>query len=432
MNIADLAFLLENFHFLKDKADSATTLSALEHLERSAKRDLHLARMNQLPYELVDIHETLPDGSNPPIDARKLPLPSEPDESLDEENYISLAQWVTTWLPQARQCAPFVEEDFKDRLADAYLFPETVHVADPTLCAIIGSGPSLNKTVHLLKAFPGYILCGPSNAAILCANGINPHAIIAIDSGMGTMLHIGSAPFGKMGIHLITNPTIGPGVPAVFPSSNRWWFMSYIQLGEGAQHPYNIFLSFLFDNIKSWMYQAGCTVNAEYLIPGMWQSMGHVPFRAIYLLGADFCYRPNAARCASFRLEDDGKTWTERDIDTPSKVVRSTARLMRSRNGLLTDQAMLEYKRSLLTVWVMTQLPTFDCSDGIITEIPKVDFSLFADGKTVPKPLSEQDIVKTYNAYLDSIGKGEDKTVKPEGTPVEGALWTEEEMENAK
>lgn len=387
-------------------------------LLRDLETDFRVLELNRMPFDLVDMNAD-DTGGHPPIDSALLDAPSD----IDYENYVTLSQWLQPWLENARLCAPFVTSDFSLKDSNAHLFPSVVKPEDPTLAVVLGSGASLNETAPFLKDFPGYILSGPSNAPVVAALGKPPHAILGIDSGFGTLLHLKSAPFADLGCHLITNPTIAPGVLELFPPEKRWWFLSMIQMGRGAQHSWNLFMKMLYMPVNSWMYQAGCTVNAEISTLHLFEVMNQARFRAVYLLGTDFSYKKGATRCQSYAFDPGREEWYPRDIAQPSNSIYTNTPLRRALNGMVSDEAMLGYKRSLLTLWAMTRLPLYDASDGIITEIPKVSFSSYADGSTVPESYSDESILKSVQEYFLKTGYEEGKSSGSEGKPIEGDVF---------
>jgi hypothetical protein len=369
--------------------------------------------ITKLPFELVS---TVPGNEGIRIDER---YEVDSPDDVDIANYDTINKWMPEWLENARKNAALVEDDFSKRDANAHTFSK--EVKDPTLVCILGSGSSLDTYAPRLAEFPGYVIGGPSNAPLAAAHGRPHDATLGIDSGAGTILYLKSGPFDEIGSTLITTPTIHPEVPRLFPK-HRLWFNSIIQLGKSAQHPYNIMMKLLFNNISAWMYQAGCTVNAELLLAHMLEVMTGKRFRAVILLGTDMAYKKNASRCASYEYQ--GGTWRERDINISSKVIQTRARIYRARNGMVTDDAMIGYKRSLLTIWQISEMKLYDASDGILTEIPKINFSKCLDENFENLPeYNGGFIYDTYRQYLTDTGYQKGKTAGFEGTQISGDLW---------
>jgi hypothetical protein len=172
------------------------------------------------------------------------------------------------------------------------------------------------------------------------------------------------------------------------------------------------------------MFQAGCTVNAEILLLNMLEEFKLVKLDAVYLLGVDFAYKKGRSRCKAYALRDNG-SFEQRDAGLASDVMHLRSQPLRAANGMVTDESMLAYKRSLLTVWVITHLPLYDCSDGIITEVPRADFRQLAQGgfRDRPPAYDRDFVAETYNRYLTRIGYEPGKSAGTEGKPISGELW---------
>ena len=379
----------------------------------------HAPNINSLPVQIVNKNR---DGSlATAIDYGQM-TDAPPD--LDIDNYNTLNQWVTVWMHWLRVNATLLNEDFSsEQKHEAYDMEKfTRPVARPDLVAILGSGPSLEKNAPFLKDFPGYIICGPSNASACVALGVAPHVVMAIDSGIGTVNYLQGIDYNKHKTILITSPTIHNDAAKLFQT--RLWFLSLIQLGKGAQHPFNIYQKLLYDNVESWMFQAGCTVNAEILQLHMVESWYEKQFAAVYLLGVDFAFFKGRARIKNYKELPDGtfqETFAEKATDIPI----TNLPLRRAANGMISDEAMIGYKRSLLTIWQITQQRLYDCSEGIITEMPKKNFQEETtngyQGATETY-LSQEDIFNIYRKYMLASGYIEGKASGLEGTPISDDL----------
>ena len=424
---------LQNFYTLRGmcknllkKEQNETFKKSLLELLSEAENEIekienppHAPNINHLPVQIVNKNR---DGSlAKPIDYGQM-TDAPPD--IDIDNYDTLNQWVTTWMHWMRLNAPLLNEDFdcvpKHEAYDMEKF--TRPVLRPDLAIVLGSGPSLETYARFLKTFPGYILCGPSNASACVALGAPPHVVMAIDSGIGTVNYLQGIDYNKYKTILITSPTINTEAAKLF--TTRLWFLSMIQLGKGAQHPFNIYQKLLYDNVESWMFQAGCTVNAEILQLHMIESWYGKQFKAIYLLGVDFAFFKGRARVKNYKELPDGtfqETFAEKAVDVPI----TNLPLRRAANGMISDEAMIGYKRSLLTIWQITQQRIYDCSAGIITEMPKCNFQ---EETTNGYPgatktyISQEDIFNIYRKYMLEGGYVEGKKSGLEGSVLSDDL----------
>lgn len=367
-----------------------------------------------LPPDAFPFTLALHDGS-PLLDDGEI----DANDQIILENFGTFAQWGKQWIRyMALNCAS-IEEDTR-RLGDflqAHTF-DISSVKDPRLAVVCGSGASLEETKTFLKDFPGLILCGASNASTVCQAGRIPHAILAIDSGEATIDHLKEVPFDEFGSTLVTATSIHPDVPKLFPR-NRRWFTSIVQMEKGANHPFNVFSYLLYPQVKSVMFQAGCAINAEVLFLNLLSEMQNISFDAVFLLGCDFCYKKDAYRCNAYKYEKKRYALIppyRGDIPVPC---------FRSFNGEVTDEVFLGYKRSLLTAWVITKLPLYDCSNGILTEVPRADFRSLAEGGFAGRPPSYEyaETIRAYNEYLKRIGYKGGADPGFEGTQIQGELW---------
>lgn len=376
-----------------------------------------------IPLDAIPFTLTFAEGSE---DAGKLISNSMDVDASDEvilENFGTLRSWGRDWVRNMALNAKAIEDDYQrdgDLIqAHKMTFP---HIKDPKIAVVCGSGSSLDDYAHLLKDFPGIVICGASNASTVLAAGRTPDVIMALDSGVGTSFHLMGVPFDDFGATLVCSTSIHPDVPKMFPK-NRKWFTSIVQMHRGANHPFNVFSHMLFPYIQSFMFQAGCTANGEILFCNLLEEMTGTKFDAIYLLGVDFAYKQEHTRCRAYKYENGA--FVQRDIFTSSTAIQTSARVVRAANGMVTDDVMLEYKRSLLTAWVITKLPLFDCSDGIITEVPKVEFGRLAKEGFGRRPVaySYDSVIESYNKYLSSIGYIPGKAQGTEGREIDGELW---------
>jgi hypothetical protein len=378
-----------------------------------------------LPPNAIPFHLEYAEGGN---DAG-MPIPAGMDLDASDEvildNFLTLQQWGQEWFSNMGRNGGVIYDDFARRgdLIQAHTL-DISRVKNPRLAVICGSGSSLDDLTRFLPSFPGLVICGPSNASAVVAAGRHPDAILALDSGFGTVHHLSYVPYDALGVPLVTPTAMNPDAVALFPNTRKW-FTSIIQMQQGANHPFNVFSHMLFPMIRDMMYQAGCAVNGEILLLNLLQEMSIIPqFDAVFLLGVDFAYKQHASRCKTFVLQPDGH-FDAHDVNSPRDTIITNSQILRAANGYVCDESMLIYKRSLLTAWVITKLPLFDCSDGIITEVPRVDFQKLAEGgfRSLPPAYDFQLVLDSYNGYLTKIGYEPGKAPGTEGRPISGELW---------
>lgn len=329
----------------------------------------------------------------------------------EKRNIHTINRWLPVWFLNMRKNATLIDSDFMTygrKKNCQYAYPRWFEEEGNGSVLVLGSGPSLERLVplgKLLKNWKGLIIAGSSNASIPAYAGRYPDVVMAVDSAPEPWIHLKAAPFDENGTRLVANPYIDNRVLRLFSPQNRFYYKSFIPY---KAHPMNWYLTMLFnDLIENFMLQAGCTANAEVL----WCTM---PVREnledrpliigkVFLLGVDFGYPigPDGnvmGRCAPAKWVD-GEGWT-RPQDPPRPRTRS--RYMVSANGVFTDQAMIGYKKSLLTVCRITGLPLYNCSKmGIITELPYLDIEEVLESQGECAPI--WDVKEFRNIYQEYV-----------------------------
>lgn len=292
----------------------------------------------------------------------------------EHRNRKTINRWLPIWFANMRRNGPTIEDDFLawgDRNA-ARAVPSWFRTEGNGCALILGSGPSLNQ-LHdvkpLLSQWKGLIVAGASNATVPAALGRYPDIIMAVDSSPETWMQLRWGDFGSHPVNLVTNPYIDPKVLSLFPSKHRYYYKSFIPY---QKHPLNWYLTMFFQNlVQNFQLQAGCTANAEILWSAYPEDDQNQPLiKKLFLLGVDFGYPTDEdgnllGRCAPYRLVDSA--WIRQIVPVP----RTRSTFLTAPNGVLTDQAMLGYKQSCLTCIRMVDMQVYDCSSGIITELPR-------------------------------------------------------------
>ena len=101
--------------------------------------------------------------------------------------------------------------------------------------------------------------------------------------------------------------------------------------------------------------------------------------------------------------EEDGATVAGRDIGREILI---------GDNGIPTTDEQAEYKLALLSVYKLDRPQLFDCSDGLITELPKLDIAEVVEknGKGFENQYrTDEEIIRIANEYFH---RGEDIPLK--------------------
>lgn len=354
-----------------------------------------------------------------------------------QRNNETLNYWVEFWLRQSSMLAPFILEDFDVDRIDAIAMKDA-NVAEAWCEAprkdsaiIVATGPSLEKYLEPMKSYKGVIIASATALPTLCANGIIPHYAVAVDANIDIGYILSDAPYADMGIKLFVPPTTDWLTASSFKTGSRFWFKSLILGANGVNHPFNAYMTYFYPWIENWIFQAGCVTNAMFLLLTLLNSRGKHNIEKAFLFGADFGYPEGMSRIKSYKYVSpeecaDGRArWLEKPRD--NLRWRTTHNIMtKAANGIITDESMLGYKRSLYSIMEMQGCSPFrtdpedpssplaprpclySCSEGILFEMP------ICNGKDVLE--SSGDCVSTYGEdviqemfenYMMTTGKAE-------------------------
>ena len=147
---------------------------------------------------------------------------------------------------------------------------------------------------------------------------------------------------------------------------------------------------------------SGCTSNNAIQLAHF---LGYDP---LFLIGVDFGYPEGKERCIRWVLVDG--EWENIGADSYSD--RS---LHKADNGVLTTEEQIEYKSAMMAVYKWDKPQLFDCSEGIITELPKLNFEevVKKNGRGFEEHYrTGEEIERISNEYADSRKKLQDKGIE--------------------
>jgi hypothetical protein len=274
---------------------------------------------------------------------------------------------------------------------------------------IVGSGPSLDLTAPLLGNWKGAVFACGSNALIPTRWGHQPEYICVFDAG--DSLYPKMLGWDWKGSTLLTHPSASPLIIKNWKWDKYYYLMMHygIQWFEEIQPlAYGDFTRFENEappRIKIMVGNAGCTVNNAI------QLASFMGFNPLFLIGVDCGYPEGKERCTRWEFIDG--EWRDLGPD-----VYTDRKLHVADNGVLTTEEQIEYKAALLDVWRIDSkarvnskihqiklahglndqeikdglsnpqadeelnktdlrescVQLFDCSKGIITELPNIEF----------------------------------------------------------
>jgi len=302
------------------------------------------------------------------------------------------------------------------------LYHHNTHAGEPAL--IVGAGISLEKLIPLLKDWKGVIFTSESMASTLKYYGHQPEYICVFDGGQTVWDKFFYGQNFK-GSTLITHPSIDPKVIELWKGPKIYYLMMHFaklfnkEKWEGKPLPEmeNIIKGQLlghdfFENIIPIIYSmigasilnAGCVVNNAIEVANF---MGFGP---LFLCGVDFGFKnwvnryPLVKRVKGQLIKDETKIVEHEEDGETVGDININREIIMSDNGIPTTDEQSEYKLALMSVYKLDRPQLFDCSDGIITELPKLDIKEVVEknGKGFEgKYRTDKEIVEFSNAYFN-------------------------------
>lgn len=348
-------------------------------------------------------------------------------QTRETRNAGILQKWMPPWAIHTFVNHPRVHGEFQVRDMSIDCLPRARR-GEPAV--IVGSGPSLDKTAPLLGQWKGKVFSTLSNAIIPARWGHVPDYICMFDAG-DHLFEIENYDWSKS--MMITHPSASPkALDAWDRCGYKWNKRYYIMMHMGLQW-FDTICPIVFGgspyypdeqavDVRIAFANAGCTANNAIQIAN-W--LGYGP---LFLIGCDLGYPGEVMRATGWKWHDHNKEWCEQVEPLARKRTRHTKRyrdaswlppgrklhlraladaaerrwhegvpehptdeghweevppppfsgigrvVHRSHNGILTTEEQIEYKIAMLTVYAMDTPQLIDCSDGIITELPKADF----------------------------------------------------------
>ena len=298
---------------------------------------------------------------------------------------------------------------------------------------VIGSGPSLDEVLPLLKDWEGGIFCSTSHARTLVYHGAPPTHVMVLDPycAWNSMEGVG---WTKYNTKIIVNPGVWPDLIDNWPNEmllfrqflgnrNTFYAQQQNQMyatrkmgGDDLTRPGSRNTQWI-PMIPSELTVFACSPPAEMF------AAGALGYGNIFLSGCDFSYSHGKGRFTAQIPQPDG-TWKEDarpytdpkeaqgfgDPDTtgyhlPQDADSEATEVIMSANGIPSMALHLYYKKNMLTAVRLGCQNVFDTDDGAITELIKVDAKevIARQGKGY-KRQTPRSIAKRLEPYLAKVG----------------------------
>lgn len=286
----------------------------------------------------------------------------------DQKNYNSGIRdaWLPIWTKNAFENYEHIKELFREKHCDLYEFKADRKIH--RYAFVIGSGPSLDRVIPLLKRWEGDIYCSSSQLLVLQAHGIRPSACFIIDADPKMSYLVEEV--DTTDIPLITNPCMDPNVIKAWKGP-IYWFRMY----DPGDPLFKDTILFAYQDlhhditqqeqrrrgINTHVLNGGCIVNT---MCAVLPTFGH---QRIFLAGVDLGFPNDIQRFTN--VKKVGNTY----VDIPSQVVNSGIAPVVANNGIRTDKVSIFYKYSFMMLYGVDQSDIVSCSEGILSEIPYMD-----------------------------------------------------------
>lgn len=327
---------------------------------------------------------------------------------------LLVAKWLPQWMKHAFTNFGGIHVDFESHNSCLTAHPDK----SKTPVIIIGSGPSLDKYAPLLKDWRGLVMCAPSNAKIPARWGRRPDYMCAYDSKPDVVYNQMKG-CNWSGTALITHPCVDPQILRFW----KWQKYYYLMRSPGIDFlEYVLPTQGIYDMIKVRLLNAGCTTNNAIEICDFLQ------LGPIFLLGCDMGYPGDVGRCTNWEIKDG--SWKE----IPPHGLPPLNILQKASNGVWTTEEFIDYKLGLFSVIYMDVPQVYDCSEGIVTELPKADFKDVVkwQGRIGDYPWTREQIRENVRKYIESHGIATQPTEAQNQALVEAELKHINEVERDK
>jgi len=307
-----------------------------------------------------------------------------------------------------------------NRARDISLEPKV----NKTSAIILGSGPSLDYSIQFLKDWKGGIFCTTSHALTLMYHGIEPTHIVALDP-FCTYDEIKGIDWSKTKTKLIAHPGIWPSLLENWPNE----ILLYLQnLGDPTS-----FYATTQKRMYSHREDSGRGMRAPTFIyyipteivvfscspPVQMFMAAFLGYGNIFLCGVDFAYHEDKDRFTNYTINSK---WIPADNDLFKENSGTIAvkenkwekhehpfvkndKMIKTNNGLFTDEIHLYYKKNMLSAWRLSNQTVYTTDHGSITEIPykSIESVVKSQGLNVNKQ-TPQFISLAVERYLASVG----------------------------
>ncbi len=273
---------------------------------------------------------------------------------LDE---FTINQWMPSWV---RQSAENIGRIPKEPKTLKHL--KNIHWGRDA--AILASGPSLDNDLPHLKKFKGIIFAGNSTLNPCVANGVIPDWFMVLDADPQVTDQVREVDCKE--IKALLPVYVYYSMAELFDPDLTWWFNVYDHRHWFMKHG----LHFMYPAVDG-LLASGCNP------AGMIRMAYHMGIRKIYLLGGDCGFTGGRERCSIYHRQNG--SWIKGTHDS-----YCVDKSQRDQTTKIETTLKLKVAHATITQ-IATGLPglqMFDCSQGLLTAFPKINFAEVVNGRS--------------------------------------------------
>lgn len=291
-------------------------------------------------------------------------------KELMQDQYFK--RWYPVWIRNAMENYAVIRKEFekKDRCISSLPRP----MNKPAI--ILGAGPSLDDAAPLLKDWPHPIFCPTSISFVPKRWERMPDYICAFDS-LHTVwnrhLKLNEKNVSWHGSTLITHPN------AESKLIKNWkWDKYYFRRIFERQEFFEFTFPLMYPFIRLGIKFSGNVVNNSLTIASL---LGYSP---VFLVGVDLGWRDdNNIKAQNWEWDKQNKEWMQvPKIVNKSGWERKKNILFTTHDGVRSWKMYINFKNELLRVAMSNKkMKVIDCSNGLITELPRADIKQVIEEK---------------------------------------------------
>lgn len=285
-------------------------------------------------------------------------------------------------------------------------------------CIILGSGPSLDRSIENLRGWEGGIICTNSHARTLMHYGIEPTHILVLDP-FSDWPEISGIDWSKTKTKLIVQPGVMPDLVKNWPNEmllyvqnagSRDSFYATTQKRQYTWRTGPIRETTFHFMIRTEIVVFACSPCMQLFAADL------LGYGACFLAGVDFGFVDNKERFTDWDFDDNGN-WREN-----VHPFMANDKTIVGNNGVPTEDIHLFYKKNFLSAWRLSHQTIYSTDRGLMKEVPFIPIGeVVACQGLCGEKQKEEDIDTITEKYLANVGAFVIKTKKAGIAYVESA-----------